>query len=118
MERHSRALDSGKSWEKGCSVVYRRLPVRLGGGQKTASLFALFTDGERRYAQHLWKIASRYLKASEYSRAYGHRKIWKQGLEVAIKIKGYLGNRRVEWVKPEHPFTAISPAFEVHANSL
>jgi hypothetical protein len=48
--------------------------------------------------------------------AYGYRKVWKQGLEVAIKIKGSQGKRRVEWVKPEHPFTAISPASEVHAN--
>ncbi len=75
-----------------------------------------FTDGERRYAQQLWKIASRYLKAGEYSRAYGYRKVWKQGLEVAILIKGSQGNRRVLWVKPEHPFTAISPVSEVHAN--
>ena len=36
--------------------------------------------------------------------------------EVAIKIKGSQGNRRVEWVKPEHPFTAISQSSEVHAN--
>ena len=75
-----------------------------------------FTDGERRYAQQLWSIASCYLKASEYKPAYGYRKVWKQGLEVAIKIKGSQGNRRVEWVKPEHPFTAISPVSEVHAN--
>ena len=33
-----------------------------------------------------------------------------------MKIKGSQGNRRVEWVKVEHPFTAISPEFEVHAN--
>jgi hypothetical protein len=37
-------------------------------------------------------------------------------LEVAMKIKGSQGQRRVEWVKVEHPFTAISPACEVHAN--
>ena len=35
---------------------------------------------------------------------------------MAMKIKGYLGQRRVEWVNSEHPFTAISPASEVHAN--
>lgn len=75
-----------------------------------------FTDGERRYAHQLWLSASCYLKASEYSRAYAYRKVWRQGLEVAIKIKGSQGNRRVESVKPEHPFTAISPASEVHAN--
>jgi hypothetical protein len=60
--------------------------------------------------------SSCYLKASEYSRNYGYRKVWRQGLEVALKIKGSQGNRRVEWVKPEHPFTAISPASQVHAN--
>ena len=33
-----------------------------------------------------------------------------------MKIKGSQGKRRVEWVKVEHPFTAISAACEVHAN--
>jgi len=33
-----------------------------------------------------------------------------------MKIKGSQGKRRVEWVKSEHPFTAISTASEVHAN--
>ena len=37
-------------------------------------------------------------------------------LEVAIKIKGLQGNRRVEWLKPEHPYTAISNKSDVHAN--
>lgn len=63
----------------------------------------------------MWLSASCYLKASEYSRAYGYRQVWRQGFYVAIKIKGSQGNRRVEWV-PEHPFTAISPASDVHAN--
>ncbi len=75
-----------------------------------------FTDGERRYAQELWKIASVYLKVSESHSAYGRRKTWREGLEVALKIKGSQGQRRIEWVNPEHPFTAISPASEVHAN--
>lgn len=75
-----------------------------------------FTDGERRYSQELWKLASVYLKAGEGHRDYGHRKVWREGLEVAMKIKGSQGKRRVEWVKVEHPFTAISSASEVHAN--
>lgn len=75
-----------------------------------------FTDGERRYGQELWKLASVYLKAEERHPDYGHRKVWREGLEVAMKVKGAQGNRRVEWVKVEHPFTAISPASEVHAN--
>ena len=48
--------------------------------------------------------------------AYGHRKVWREGLEVAIKIKGSQGQPRVEWLKSEHPYTAISPKSEVHAN--
>jgi hypothetical protein len=55
----------------------------------------------------LWKMASVYLKLSEVTREYGHRKVWRYGLEVAIKIKGSQGNRRVEWGKPEHPSMAI-----------
>ena len=74
-----------------------------------------FTDGERRYAQQLWKLASVYLKPSEVTCEYGHRKVWRQGLEVAIKIKGSQGHRRIAWVKPEHPYTAISSVREVHA---
>lgn len=75
-----------------------------------------FTDGERRYGQELWNLASVYLKTGDYHPDYGHRKVWREGLEVAMKIKGSQGNRRVEWVKIEHPFTAISPECEVHAN--
>jgi hypothetical protein len=37
-------------------------------------------------------------------------------LEVAIKVKRSQGHRRVEWVLPEHPYTAISLKTEVHAN--
>lgn len=33
-----------------------------------------------------------------------------------MKIKGSQGHKRVEWVKVEHPFTAMSPESEVHAN--
>jgi len=93
------------------------------GGVKTtwqwarpAEFVRWFSDGERRYAQHLWRLASVWLKQQETSRAYGHRKVWRYGVEVACKIKGSQGNPRVEWVKPEHPFTAISPAEAVHAN--
>ena len=75
-----------------------------------------FTDGEQRYAQQLWILASLYLKAKEYSKAYGRRKVWREGLEVAMKIKGSQGRKRVKWIKPEHPYTAISPKTEVGAN--
>lgn len=75
-----------------------------------------FSDGERRYGKMLWKLASRRLSYETVSPQYGHLKVWCEGLEVAIKIKGSQGNRRVEWLKVEHPFTAISPASVVHAN--
>ena len=75
-----------------------------------------FTDGERRYGKELSKLASVYLKSKECHPNFPHRKVWREGLEVAMKIKGSQGNRRVEWVKIEHPFTAISPESEVNAN--
>jgi hypothetical protein len=73
---------------------------------KSSQFIRWFTDGERRYAQQLWQLASRYLKANEYNPAYGNRKVWRQGLEVALKVKNSQGNKRAEWVNPEHPFTA------------
>lgn len=35
---------------------------------------------------------------------------------MAILVLGSQGRKRTEWVKPEHPYTAISPKVEVHAN--
>jgi hypothetical protein len=67
------------------------------------------------YAKALWDLASIYL-ALRNCPSYSTRKVWREGLEVAIKIKGSQGQRRVVWIKPEHPFTAISPIAEVHAN--
>lgn len=83
---------------------------------KPAQFIRWFTDGERRYGTTLWQLASVSLKASEAHPDYGRRKVWREGLEVAMKIKGSQGHRRVAWVKVEHPFTALSPACEVHAN--
>ncbi len=92
------SVDAAWEWLKGCEGI------------------RWFTDGERRYGQQLWNLASVYLRSGEYHPDYGHRKVWREGLEVAMRIKGSQGNRRVEWVKVEHPFTAISPKHEVHAN--
>ena len=75
-----------------------------------------FTDGERRYSQQLWKLAAVWLKRRHYPQAYPHRKVWQKGLEVAMKIKGSQGKPRRAWCKVEHPWTAISPAVEIHAN--
>ena len=83
---------------------------------KPAQFIRWFTDGERRYGKALWKLASIYLKRREAPPHYPYRKVWREGLEVAIKIKGSQGQRRVAWVKPTHPFTAISVTCEVHAN--
>jgi hypothetical protein len=75
-----------------------------------------FTDGERRYGKELWKLASVYLSPGETPQAYAYRKVWREGLEVAMKVKGSQGMPHVEWLRQEHPFTAISPQSEVHAN--
>ena len=75
-----------------------------------------FTDGERGYTQQVWQMASVYLKSTEVSDEYGHHKVWRHGLEVAIKIKGSQGNPRIEWLKPEHPYTGISDQSDAHAN--
>ena len=95
-------------FEKGTTVAW--------SWAKSAQVIRWFTDGERRYALALWKLASVWLKRGEAHRSYQHRKVWRSGLEVAMKIKGSQGRRRVVWVKPEHPYTAISPTHEVHAN--
>ena len=75
-----------------------------------------FTDGERLYATQLWKRACYYLKAYEVHLDYEHRKVWREGLEVALKVKGSQARKRIEWAKTEHPFTAISARGEVDAN--
>jgi hypothetical protein len=33
-----------------------------------------------------------------------------------MKVKGSQGSPHIEWLKQEHPFTAISPKSDVHAN--
>lgn len=77
-----------------------------------------FTDGERRYSQVLWSLASVYLPKHGLPLTYPYRKVWREGLEVAIKVKGSQDHARIEWLRPVHPFTAISPTSEVHANHV
>lgn len=77
-----------------------------------------FTDGERRYGHELWKLASIHLPKRHTTSTYPFRKVWREGVEVAMKVKGSQGKPRVVWVKPEHPFTAISARSEVHANHV
>jgi hypothetical protein len=83
---------------------------------KASEWIRWFTDGERRYSQQLWKLASVFIPSGATPIVYNHRKVWREGLEVAMKIKGSQGQPRVKWVKQEHPFTVISRESEVHAN--
>jgi hypothetical protein len=83
---------------------------------KPSEYIRWFTDGERRYGIELWKLASVYIKPGETTESYKYRKVWREGLEVAMKVKGSQGKPHVEWLKQEHPFTAISPKSDVHAN--
>jgi hypothetical protein len=43
-----------------------------------------FTDGERRYGKTLWPLASEYLPERGLATSYPHRKVWREGLEVAM----------------------------------
>jgi hypothetical protein len=107
--------------------------VEAKAGLKTASLFEegvkaawdwanpsrwirWFTDGERRYGKVLWHLASVFLPPAQTTDVFGYRKVWREGLEVAMKVKGSQGTPHIEWMKPEHPFTALSSLAEVHAN--
>ena len=83
---------------------------------KPSQFIRWFTDGERRYGNELWKSASIYLPRKATTKAFPYRKVWREGLEVAIKIKGSQGKPRVEWLKRAHPYTAISHKSDVHAN--
>jgi hypothetical protein len=83
---------------------------------KSSPTIRWFTDGERRYGKELWQLASVYLKQDETTPGYPYRKVWREGLEVAMKIKGSQGRARIEWVKAEHPLTVISDKSDVHAN--
>jgi hypothetical protein len=72
--------------------------------------------GDRLYGNALWELAGVVLDAQLQRPEYGHRKVGREGLEVAMKIKGSQGNPCIQWVKTEHPFTAISPRSDVHTN--
>jgi hypothetical protein len=67
-------------------------------------------------AKNYGRTASVYLSQSETTQTYEYRKVWREGLEVAMKVKGSQGTPHVEWLKQEHPFSAISLTSDVHAN--
>jgi len=83
---------------------------------REAEFIRLWSDGENRYGQELWQLAAVWLKRENWPKDYPYRKVWREGIEVAMKIKGSQGKPRRKWVRQEHPFTAISPVNEVHAN--
>ena len=115
IERESRYWVDAQAGQK-TNELFEQGTTKAWEWAKPADFIRWFTDGERRYGAALWQVASVRLKAGEFHPDYGRRKVWRQGLEVAMKIKGSQGRKRVEWVKVEHPFTAPSPAGEVHAN--
>ena len=115
IERESRYWVEAQAGTK-MNELFEQGTTKAWAWAKPAAFIRWFTDGERRYGTTLWKQASVYLKAGEAHPDYQGRKVWRQGLEVAMKIKASQGRKRVEWVKVEHPFTALSPASDVHAN--
>ena len=115
IERDTRYWVDAQAGQK-TSELFERGTQKAWEWAKSGDFIRWFSDGERRYGTALWKLASVRLKAGEVHPDYGRRKVWRQGLEVAMKIKSSQGRKRVEWVKVEHPFTALSAADEVHAN--
>jgi hypothetical protein len=98
------------------NALFEKAVKQLWEWGKASKTLRCFTDGERRYGKYLWSLASVYLSKKERLKDYSYRKVWREGIEVAMKVKGSQGRPRREWVKVEHPFTAISLLQEVHAN--
>lgn len=115
IERESRYWVSAQAGKKEAQL-FEQATQQAWNWSQQAAFIRWFTDGERRYGKALWKLASLYLKRQQVPRHYPHRKVWREGLEVAMKIKGSQGQKRIAWVYTEHPWTAISPSSEVHAN--
>lgn len=117
IERDSRYWVEALAWQKTTELFEQGTHKAWAWAwANPATLIRWVTDGERRYGQALWTLASVRLKVGESHPDYPYRKVWREGVEVAMKIKGSQGCRPVEWVRVEHPFTAISPAHAVHAN--
>jgi hypothetical protein len=55
------------------------------------SFIRLFSDGEPRYGQELWRLANVWLKHRNLPKDYGYCKVWREGVEVSMKIKGSQG---------------------------
>jgi hypothetical protein len=115
MERESRYWFVGLAGKRE-NILFKKGMQQLWDWAKPAKFIRLFTDGEYRYSNYLWPLAHVFLKPDEVSSTYRHRKVWRQGLEVACKVKGSQGTPRRVWRYRTHPYTAISQEKDVHAN--
>lgn len=115
IERSSRYWVAAKAGLKNASLFEKGVKSAWDWA-KPSETIRWFTDGERRYGKALWKLVIVYLPQKDKTEAFEYRKVWPEGLEVAIKVKGSQGKPHIEWLRQEHPFTAISPQSEVHAN--
>jgi len=78
IERGSRYWIEAKAGMK-TTDLFKQATSTAWSWAKTSQYIRWFTDGERRYAHQLWKMASVYRKLSEVTREYGHRKVWRYG---------------------------------------
>ena len=76
------------------SKLFERIVTQTWDWAKDCEGIRWFTDGERRYGKVLWELASVWLKAGELPAIYHWRKVWREGLEVAMKVKGSQGRPR------------------------
>ena len=117
IERNSRYwVDAQAGLKEG--RIFEQVVKSVWNWAKPSQWIRWFTDGERRYGKALWKLASVYLSQHETTETYRYRKVWREGLEVAMKVKGSQGKPHVEWLRPEHPFTAISAKSDVHKEGV
>ncbi len=96
--------------------MFERIVAQTWAWAQESRSIRWFTDGERRYSKYLWLLAAVWLTQQGLPAVYDLRKVWREGLEVAMKVKGSQGRARRVWPKAEHPWSAISPESEVHAN--
>ena len=84
---------------------------------------AIVSDGETRYAlgAAAWSNSREWIGPPHdgLGRAEGTRKVWREGLQVAHKVKGSQGSARrgrIERPGHPHPNTVLLPDQEIHAN--
>jgi hypothetical protein len=110
MERESRYWFVGLAGKRE-NILFKKGMQQLWDWAKPAKFIRLLTDGEYRYSKegdwgkippahfrnYLCPLAHVFLKPDEVSSTYRHRKVWRQGLEVACKVKGSQGTPRRVW---------------------